>query len=59
MQKRLSALSHDLSEGLPGGIVSYAAVDASTIELEQKFDRPLVIGYRAVRTVLPYPELDQ
>jgi hypothetical protein len=59
MQKQLLAVSRDLSEGLPGGIVSYAALDASTIELEQKFDRPLVIGYRAVRTVLPYPEPDQ
>jgi hypothetical protein len=59
MRKQLSDMSDDLSEGLAEGSFKYTAVDGNTIQLEQTFNRPLVIGYRAVRTVLPYPESDK
>lgn len=54
-QKQLSALSQQVAEGLPSSTISYGASEGSTITLQQSFDRPLVIGYRAVRTMLPYP----
>lgn len=58
-QKQLASLSQEVSAGLPGGAVSYGASDGSTVALQQNFERPVVIGYRAVRTMLPYPESSQ
>jgi hypothetical protein len=53
VQKRTEDLVARLDPAVPGGSVSVTTTSDRQYELKQTFQRPIVIGYRAVRTAFP------
>jgi hypothetical protein len=51
-------LLEQLNATVPGGVLSMTSGSDSHFELKQTFQRPIVIGYRAVRRSFPY-DLDR
>jgi hypothetical protein len=57
-QKPMQDMLDRLDAAVPGGVLSVVAASDSQYELKQTFQRPIVIGYRAVRGSFP-DELDR
>jgi hypothetical protein len=56
--KPVRDLLEQLNTAVPGGVMSVTSGSDSHFELKQTFQRPIVIGYRAVRRSFPY-DLDR
>jgi hypothetical protein len=54
VRKQAKELLDQLGTSVPGGLASVYSSSDSTFELKQTFQRPIVIGYRAVRRSFDY-----
>jgi hypothetical protein len=55
MKKQVAQLQKQLADARGGGSIVYESSSGNEISLEEKFDRPVAIGYRAVRYDFPAP----